>query len=127
MQSKTVLVVDDEQGFLQIVQIILQRAGYTPLLASSTSDALRIIEQTPPTAILLDDDMPGMSGGELCQRLKANPRTRHIRVVMFSANDRIRDPQYLADIRADDAVRKPAMPADILNALASDAQPHARA
>lgn len=126
MHTPTVLVVDDERGFLQIVQIILQRAGYQPLLANNASEALKFIDTKRPDAIILDDDMPGLSGGDLCQRLKADPRTRHIRVVMFSANERIRDPEFLASIQADGAISKPAMPADILSTLEASLHPHAQ-
>jgi CheY-like chemotaxis protein len=119
MKNKTILVVDDETGFLQITQIILQRAGYEPLLASNADEAQQVINQHAPDVIIMDDDMPGMSGGELCYRLKQNPTTSFMRIVMFSANERIQNPDYLARIGADDAIRKPCMPTDILKAVES--------
>ncbi|MEM6283188.1 MAG: response regulator [Chloroflexota bacterium] len=117
MKNNRVLVVDDERGFLQIVQIILQRAGYEPILAGNAAEARLRIASHRPDALILDDDMPGTTGGELCLELKQNPNTRHIAVVMFSANERIRNEKYLSQIMADAAVKKPCMPADILNAL----------
>ena len=125
MKNNKVLVVDDERGFLQIVQIILQRAGYEPILASSAAEARVAIASRRPDALFLDDDMPGTSGSDLCFELKQNPATRHIAVVMFSANERIRSEKYLAQIMADAAVKKPCMPADILTALEKSLKAHA--
>jgi CheY-like chemotaxis protein len=117
MKNKRVLVVDDEKGFLQIVQIILQRAGYEPILANNAKEARTKLNKYRPAALILDDDMPGMSGGELCREIKQNTETSQIAVVMFSANERIQDPYFLKQIQADAAVKKPCMPADILQAL----------
>ncbi len=125
MAKQKVLVVDDEQVFLQLVHLILQRAGYEPILAGDASTALELVEKHSPAALILDDDMPGMSGGDLCYRLKHDRETENIAIVMFSANDRILDPVYMDRIRADGAVQKPCMPRDILSALEASLQAHA--
>jgi DNA-binding response OmpR family regulator len=119
MKNRTVLVVDDERGFLQITQIILQRAGYDPITAQDAAAASAIIRRSKPDAIILDDNMPGMPGSELCRSLKANPETRSIAIVMFSANPTFQDSDYLAQIGADGLIQKPCMPQDILSALES--------
>ncbi len=117
MKNRTVLVVDDERGFLQITQIILQRAGYDPLTASNAAEAAAMIRRTKPDAMILDDNMPGTPGSDLCRSLKSNPETSDIAIVMFSANLRFLNKDFMAQIGADGFIQKPCMPQDILNAL----------
>ncbi len=117
MKNRTVLVVDDERGFLQITQIVLQRAGYDPLTASNAAEAAAMIRRTKPDAMILDDNMPGIPGSDLCRSLKSNPETSDIAIVMFSANLRFLNKDFMAQIGADGFIQKPCMPQDILNAL----------
>lgn len=113
----TVLVVDDEISFLKIARIILQRAGYTPLVADSAAQALDLLDEHMADIILMDDMMPGMTGSELCQQLKSDERYQHIPVVMHSAGPRVRNPAFLQQINADGFLPKPAQPQDMVQAL----------
>ena len=126
MTKQTILVVDDEQGFLQICRIILQKAGYVPITANSATEALTWLAQSTPDAVILDDDMPGMSGSELARRLSQSSKYNHLPIIMFSANERVQSADWLAHIGADAAVKKPCMPTEILNALAHSLQRTAR-
>jgi putative two-component system response regulator len=114
---RTVLIVDDEADFLKIARIIVQRAGYMPLIASSADQALALLDQHMADIILMDDMMPGMTGGELCQQLKSDARYQHIPVVMHSAGPRVRNPAFLQQINADGFLPKPAQPQDMVQAL----------
>lgn len=114
-----VLVIDDEPGFLTVMQVILERAGYQVLFAEHGTEGLAIAHQHHPDVILLDEMMPGMSGGEVCTRLKSDPATRDISVVMHSAAPSACAPAYLKQIEADGALLKPAMPAEILDTVAA--------
>jgi len=114
----TVLIVDDEPGFRQILSVILQRAGYRTLQASDSSSALKVIESQLPDLIILDDMMPGMDGGDLCALLKQDERYRHIPVVMHTANPKFKDPAIGERIGADGVLLKPSMPNDIVSAIA---------
>ncbi len=119
MTQPTVLIVDDEPSFLQICRIVLQQAGYRPITASDATEAMTYLSQsTTPDALLLDDDMPGMSGSELASRLSQSARYQHLPIIMFSANERVHNPDWLAKIGATDAIKKPCMPNAILDALA---------
>lgn len=118
MTHPTILIVDDEPGFLQICQIVLRQAGYQPVTASNAAEAITYLSRsTTPDALLLDDDMPGMSGSELARRLSQSARYQHLPIIMFSANDRVHHPDWLASIGATDAIKKPCMPNAILDAL----------
>ncbi len=119
MKRPTILVVDDEQGFLQIMQVILQRAGYHPKLARGGEEGLRQLQLFQPDLVILDDNMPDITGGEICAKLKADPDTSHIPVIMYSAGSRIHNEHYVDHIGADAVLTKPSMPNEILEAVQS--------
>ena len=84
--SSTILVVDDEQATREILQIILEMEGFTVFTAEDGLDALAKIAAQPPDLIILDVMMPNMDGLTLCQRLRAQPETAGIVIVMLSGN-----------------------------------------
>lgn len=66
----TVLVVDDDVGFCALVSSVLADAGYVPVSASSAEEALGLIDEAKPKLAILDVNLPGISGYELCRRIK---------------------------------------------------------
>lgn len=80
-----VMIVDDEPANLAFLSDALDSAGYEVLVALSGLTALRQLELVRPDVILLDAVMPGLSGFETCQRLKAQPETRAIPVIFMTA------------------------------------------
>ncbi len=113
----TVLIVDDEEGFLQIIQVILKRAGYKTFLANDGIMALEIIYKDRPDIIILDDMMPGMTGGEVCKQIKGDARIRDTIVIMHSSGAKIRNPEYIKQIKADGVLFKPSLPNEIIDML----------
>lgn len=84
-----ILIVDDDPGNREVFEIVLSREGYLIATAASGDEALALVAQQPPALILLDIMMPDMSGYQLLAKLKGNPATKHIRVLMITAlNDR---------------------------------------
>ena len=81
----TVLIVDDVPTNVMLVQAILKKEGYTLLTADSGKKALEMTDAHNPNLILLDIMMPEMDGFEVLQRLKENPKTNHIPVIIMSA------------------------------------------
>ncbi len=114
---RTVLIIDDEEGFLQIVQIILRRAGYKTLVATNGSEGLDMIYAHHPDIVILDDMMPGLTGGDVCMRIKNDPAVRNIPVVMHSAGAKVRNPQYIRQIGADGVLYKPSLPSEIIETI----------
>jgi CheY-like chemotaxis protein len=115
----TILIVDDEDIAIQIVQVILRRAGYTTLSATSGEAGLELVYGQRPDIIILDDMMPGISGGEMCAQLKSDPQVRDIPVIMYSAGAKVRNSAYIRQIGADGVLFKPALPAEILDTVAA--------
>lgn len=83
--SGRILVVDDNLANRRLLQAKLEARYFEVLLASNGADALKMTAEHMPDVILLDVMMPGMDGYEVCRRLKADPSTAHIPVVMVTA------------------------------------------
>jgi two-component system cell cycle response regulator len=92
--SARVLVVDDIPANVRLLEAKLSAEYFDVMTADSGTAALDVIAANAPDIVLLDVMMPGMDGFEVCQRIKANPRTLHIPVVMVTAlsepKDRVR-------------------------------------
>ena len=102
-----ILVVDDEIINLRLVSRLLEIEGYEVISAQNGEAALRLTGQSPPDLALLDVMMPDMDGYELCRRLRQNPKTVGIPIVMLTAlvdeNDRLKG----IEAGADDCLPKP--------------------
>jgi CheY-like chemotaxis protein len=85
MNSRAILVVDDEPAILDMIAELLGYEGYEVVTTSQGSIALAQAKLDPPALILLDLMMPGMSGWQVIDALKASPQTRTIPVVVLSA------------------------------------------
>ncbi len=83
--SKRVLVVDDESHIVRLLQVNLERAGYEVSCAANGVQCLAQVEADPPDLIVLDWMMPEMDGMETLGRLKANPATADLPVILLTA------------------------------------------
>jgi len=102
-----ILVVDDVEANVRLLEAKLTLEYYEVLTAGDGSSALQVAYDERPDIILLDVMMPGMDGFETCRRLKADPMTRHIPVVLVTALDGREDKLKGLDAGADDFVTKP--------------------
>ena len=109
----TVLVVDDRPQNLRLLEAVLSPRGYTVLSASSGEAALELLEHRLPDVVLLDVMMPGLDGYETCRRIRADPATSFIPVVMVTASG---DAEKVRAIEAgaDDFITKPLDQAELL-------------
>ena len=114
MSAKRVLIVEDEQAIREMLKFAFQKSEYALQEAEDAGQAQVIIQDQRPDLILLDWMLPGMSGLELAQRLKSNPNTQDIPIIMLTArgdeNDRVRG----LDCGADDYVVKPFSPRELM-------------
>ncbi len=109
-----ILVVEDDHLSAYFLQAILTRAGYAVRVAEDGEQALAFVQQTSPDLILLDVMMPDISGFEVCRRLKADQRTRHIPVIFISALDSVEDKVRAFDAGGVDYIIKPFQAQEVL-------------
>ena len=102
-----VLVVDDNQQNLELLQAYLEDMDCETVPANDGPDALEIIAKEPPDLILLDVMMPKMSGFEVCKRIKNDPKTSGIPVIMVTALNEFGDIERGIDSGTDDFLSKP--------------------
>ncbi|KQX41468.1 MULTISPECIES: PleD family two-component system response regulator [unclassified Ensifer] len=102
-----ILVVDDVPANVKLLEARLLAEYFDVLTASDGYAALALCEKTPIDLVLLDIMMPGLDGFEVCERLKANPKTAHIPVVMVTALDQPSDRVRGLKAGADDFLTKP--------------------
>lgn len=104
-RKKTVLVADDDLDLMQLIKMQLQQAGFIVQLSPNGNGIARMATENHPDVILLDITMDGISGGEICKKLKSNEATSSIPIIMFSANENIE--QVVRNCGANDFVKKP--------------------
>jgi len=106
--SALVMVVDDEEDLVSTLEFNLKREGYNTRSALTGEAAARLIESDPvPDLILLDLMLPDVSGTEVCRRLKQEPRTRQVPIIMLTAKGEEIDRVIGLEVGADDYVVKP--------------------
>jgi two-component system phosphate regulon response regulator PhoB len=103
----TVLLVDDERDLLSVLDFNLRAAGFETILATRGEEALLALKRRIPDLVLLDLMLPDIPGTEVCRRIKADPRTKHVPVVMLTAKGEEVDRVVGFELGADDYVTKP--------------------
>jgi DNA-binding response OmpR family regulator len=109
-----VLIVEDEPDIRDLVVHHLKREGYQVSAASSGEEALRQVQAAPPDLVLLDLMMPAMDGLEVCRRLRQDPATAMLPIVMLTAKGDEVDRVLGLEIGADDYIVKPFSPRELL-------------
>ena len=112
--SDTILVVDDELDTLNLTRRILEKNGFQAVTAVNGEEALLKAEAEMPNLVLLDVVMPGKSGLEICKILKAQIKTKHVPVVMFTTLGRDVDRKLTAEAGADGHFTKPFTPEELI-------------
>ncbi len=105
--KSTIMVVDDEPELIDILRLMLERKGYSVSCAYNGPQLLAGLEEQKPDLILLDVMMPEMDGLEVLTRLKGNPDTVSIPVIMLTALDRYEDRLRGYKLGADHYISKP--------------------
>ncbi|MHC4088286.1 MAG: response regulator [Planctomycetota bacterium] len=115
-QEKTpiVLVVDDNQENLELLQAYLEDMDCQTIPASDGLQAMEIVADSAPDLILLDVMMPKMSGFEVCKRIKNDPKTSDIPIIMVTALNEFGDIEHGIDSGTDDFISKPVNKLELL-------------
>lgn len=115
--NDTIMIVDDSSFIVDGLVAILKRKGYKPIPAHGGAEGLEILKTTMPDLILLDIMMEPMDGWETLERLKSNPATKGIPVLMFSAKKISPSEAQEHSINIDDFVSKPVNPAQLMDSI----------
>jgi len=114
-QKKKVLVADDDTAILEVISLMLEDAGYE-VETTVDGQAEMVVREYLPDVILLDIWMSGQDGRKICKSLKGHKLTKHIPIIMVSAN---RDTEKIAkEAGADDFLAKPFEMAELLTKVA---------
>jgi CheY-like chemotaxis protein len=110
--TQEILCIDDENGVVELVELIMQREGIAVRGASSGQEGLLLMRQKAPSAVLLDIMMPDMDGWEVFKQIKADPTLKDIPIIIVTARDMPLE-EIIARERAgvDDYITKPFTPA----------------
>ena len=104
MPKKKILIADDDAGIVDAMQILLADEGYEVITTMEGENVMKMYDHKPDL-VFLDIWMSGVNGNTVCQKLKADENTKHVPVIMFSAN---RDTEQIAmQCGADGFLSKP--------------------
>lgn len=110
-----VLVVDDEPNILLSLEFLMQQAGFSVATAADAEQALEQINRQCPDLLLLDISLPGMSGFDLLERLRADDATQTLPVIMLTAHGREVEKEKGMALGANDYVTKPFSTRELVN------------
>jgi len=114
VKQRTVLVVDDEPFICRSLSFVLRKGNYLVVEARNGEEALAAIKQHKPDLVFMDVMMPKISGFEVCERVKADPELRSIKIILLTAKGQDSDREVGKQAGADDYMTKPFSPTKIL-------------
>ena len=117
--TSTILVVDDNQQNLELILAYLEDFNCNTIPAEDGQKALDILTKQLPDLILLDVMMPKISGFEVCRKIKENPKTKDIPVIMVTALTEFGDIQRAVDSGTDDFLSKPVNKLELITRVKS--------
>lgn len=117
-----VLMVDDVPLNLLLVEKMLNRFKFRIRKATNGTEALMAVEEEEPDLILLDIMMPVMDGFEVLRRIRCNPKTSHIKVIILSALNSNKDVVHGFELGANDFITKPIVMEKLINCVATQLQ-----
>jgi two-component system alkaline phosphatase synthesis response regulator PhoP len=124
--NKKILVIEDDPTTLRLTKYTLEHEGYQVLTASNGLEGLKKARSEKPDLIMLDVMLPGIDGFEICHRLRAEPQTAQLPVLMLSAKARETDKATGLKVGADDYIIKPWHRPELLTKVATLSEKSAR-
>jgi len=115
----TVLVVDDDRNMIRVLDFAFQQAGFAVMIARDGNEGWTLATGRPPDIAVLDVMMPGVHGYELCRRLRAEPRTEHVKIVFLTARSQPIDEREGLKAGADLFLSKPVLPSELIQKVKS--------
>ena len=106
-RTRNIVIVEDDEDIAESIRYNLEREGFKVRVAATGEDALNLILDRPPSLILLDLNLPHMSGFEMCRRLRAEAPTARVPILILTARTDESDKVLGLNIGADDYITKP--------------------
>lgn len=119
MKKNRILIVEDEESLLKLESILLSSKGYSVTGVMDGNSALEEITANRPDLVVLDIMLPELDGFEVCKRVKENPATRNIPVVMLTAKKNSQDQARGMQVGADAYITKPFKSAQVIDVIES--------
>lgn len=117
MQQRHVLVVDDDPLILEVLRTVLDLEEFRVTTVEDGGRALDILRGDPPDVAVIDVMMPGIDGLEVCRRIKADPATAGLPVVLLTARDRAEDRRAGEEAGCDAYLTKPFSPLYLIDVI----------
>ena len=114
MPRRKIVVIEDEPDILEAIAYNLEREGFRVVSATSGDEGMKTVVREAPDLLLLDLLLPGLDGLEVCRRLKMDPVTQNIPIIMVSAKGEESDIVLGLGVGADDYVTKPFKPRELV-------------
>ena len=119
LPQSTVLIVDDNPQNVELLQAFLESLPVKLVTAVDGLDALKKVDEHNPDLVLLDIMMPQMSGFQVCRKLKGDPKTKDIQILMVTALNELGDIEQATECGTDDFVSKPVNKFELLTRVKS--------
>lgn len=117
MKKNRILIVEDEESLLKLESILLSSKGYSVTGVMDGVAALEEIVANRPDLVVLDIMLPGMDGFEVCRKIRENPATRDIPVIMLTAKKTSQDQILGLQVGADAYITKPFKSAQVIEVI----------
>ena len=114
MANETLLIIEDERDIIEVIEYNFKREGFNVLNATNGEKGLEIARAKRPAAVILDLMLPGLDGIEVAKRLRKDPATSEIAIIMLTAKGEETDIVLGLGVGADDYVVKPFRPKELL-------------
>ncbi len=115
--AKTILIADDEEDLRLLVQVTLENPSYVILTAEDGCKAVDAIHEHYPDLLILDWMMPGLNGWEVVTKLRQNPATANIPIVMLTAQDGRESREQMASLQIKGYLVKPFSPLELIHTV----------
>lgn len=121
-----ILMIEDNPDNREVFRIYLEHVGHTVFLANDAESGIRLARERQPDLVLMDVGLPGMDGLQATRILKADPATKHLRIVALTAHAMVTDQREAYAAGCDSFISKPILPKDLASAVAVQLEAAAR-
>lgn len=117
MNSKKILIADDNENIREALTYLLEDEGYSLTLAKDGAETLKKVKEVHPDILFLDIMMPEINGYDVCRAIKNDPSLKDVYVIMLTAKGQVSEQERGKEVGADEYIVKPFSPMEILTKI----------